>query len=135
MVVWQSAFKTEKPSRGAWLPPFTLPDLAAGPRRSCRSECQVQSTLSANQRTCTTETCFSLATAALCDSPQCQVQIHREAAEVCQSPLQDSKATKAAASFPSSPYPHPSQLHYWQHLGTGHSTGISPTTSFMGLVP
>lgn len=99
VVVWQSAIKT----KGCI--PLPSQSWQKAPEEAVEVSVWLQSTLSANQRTRTTETCFPLVTGARCNSPQCQVQIYREAVEVCQSPLQDSKATKAAASFPSSRYP------------------------------
>lgn len=41
----------KKPSRGAWLPPFALPELAAGPEEAVEVSVWLQRTLSANQRT------------------------------------------------------------------------------------
>lgn len=138
MVVWQSAFKTEKPSHGAWLPPFTLPELAEGPRKSYRSECLVAEHIVCKPENLVLQKCFPLATGALCTHPSVR---YRYTERLLRSASHHYRTAKQQRQQPASPA-HPNPTHrscitgsiWGQGIALGFGTP-STTTFLHGIGP
>lgn len=141
---WPGKNEAQRCSRGCLaisyqdkgLHPFTLPELAEGPRRSCRSERLVAEHIVCQPENSYYRNMFPF-------SNRCTLQLTPVSGADIQGSgwglpvaITGQQSNKGSSQLPQFTLPHPLQLHYWQHLGQGttlgfHGFGNPSSTTFL----